>query len=131
MCFDKCYFPFLVNLLWSCQSVHGFGIGFSLCCGLLFFSFSFWTRHDGVLEVRRWTRNPLARLRSTPEDWQPFTGLMVSQSGFLYLQVAWICLMDPVFHFAWDFYVISCFFTLGRKVSSNYQPIRNFRPLGD
>ena len=35
-------------------------------------------------EVRRWTRNPLARLRSTPEDSQPFTSLMVSQSACLY-----------------------------------------------
>ena len=55
------------------------------------------------VEVRRWTRNPLARLRSTPEDSQPFTSLMVSQSARLYLRDFWICLVEPVFHIPLDF----------------------------
>ena len=57
-------------------------------------------------EVRRWTRNPLAWLHSTPEDSQPFTSLMVSQSAFLYLWDFWICLVEPVFHIPWDFYFL-------------------------
>ena len=53
----------------------------------LFFSFSFLdSPRGGQVEVQRWTRNPLARLRSTPEDSQPFKSLMVSQSAFLDLR---------------------------------------------
>ena len=55
-------------------------------------------------EVRRWTRNPLARLRSTPEDSQPFTSLMVSQSACLYPRDFWIRLVEPVFHIPWDLF---------------------------
>ena len=74
-------------------------------CVLLFFSFSFLdSARGGRVEVRRWTRNPLARLRSTPEDSQPFTSLMVSQSAYLYLRDFWICLVEPVFHIPWDFF---------------------------
>ena len=54
--------------------------------------------------VWRWTRNPLARLGSTPEDSQPFTSLMVSQSACLYPWDVWICLVGLVFHIPWDFF---------------------------
>ena len=63
------------------------------CCFFSLFSacsflFPFLTRLEGGrVEVQHWTRNPLARLRSTPEDSQPFTSLLVSQSVFLYLRV--------------------------------------------
>ena len=62
------------------------------------------SRPSSGVEVRRWTRNPLAWLRSTPEDSQPFTSLMVSQSACLYLRDFWICLVEPVFHIPWDFF---------------------------
>ena len=61
-------------------------------------------------EVRRWTRNPLARLRSTPEDSQPFTSLMVSQPACLYLRDFWIRLVEPVFRIPWDFFSFSTYF---------------------
>ena len=72
-------------------------------CDLLFFSFSFLdSARGGRVEVRRWTRNALARLRSTPEDSQPFTSLMVSQSACL--------VYEPVFHIPWDFFSFSIYF---------------------
>ena len=80
-----------ISQFWSRQFVYGFNVGFSpgsLSRSelLLLFSFSFldWTR-GGHVEDYRWTRNPLVRLRSTPnEDSQPFTSLMVSQSAFYF-----------------------------------------------
>ena len=80
--FGKCYFPFLVNQLASFGRVSlskFLVLAFVEGCGLLFFSFSLLdSARGGRVEVQRWTRNPLARLRSTPEDPQPFKGLMVS-----------------------------------------------------
>ena len=71
---------------------------------LFFFSFSFFDSARGSrVEVRRWTRKSLARLRSTPEDSQPFTSLMVSQSAYLYLRDSWICLVESVFPMPWGF----------------------------
>ena len=80
-------FPFLLNWLRSFGRVSlslVLVLVFLLGCRLLFFSFSFLDlARGGRVEVRRWTTNPLARLRSTPEDLQPFTSLMVSQSAYL------------------------------------------------
>ena len=74
-------------------------------CDLLFFSFSFLdSAQGGRVEVRRWTRNSLAQLRSTPEDSLPFTNLMVSQSVFLYLWDIWIGLVEPMFHIPYVFF---------------------------
>ena len=96
-------FPFLINrLALLCQCAHGFGVGFSpgLALVVLFFFFPFLTQHEeGGVDVQCWTRNPLAWLRSTPEDSQPFMSLMVLQSAFLYLRLGWVCLITPVFHF--------------------------------
>ena len=68
------------------------------CCSYIF---PFLSARGGRVEVRRWTRNPLARLRSTPEDSQPLTSLMVSQSVFLYLRDICICLVEPMFDIPW------------------------------
>ena len=81
----------LVNLLYSFCHVSlsiVLVLIFLLGCGLFFFPFSFLdSARGGRVEVRRWTRNSLARLHSTREESQPFTSLMVSQSA-----LPWVCL---------------------------------------
>ena len=117
--FGKCYFPFLVNRLRSFGRVSlsmVLVLVFPQGCDLLFFSFSFLdSARGGPVEVRRWTRNPLVPLRSTPEDSQPFMSLMVSQSVSLYLRSIWICLVEPMFHIPLIPLVFSIYIFLKRR----------------